>query len=288
MTEPLVTIIVPVYNAERYLRETLESVRAQTFADWVCLCVDDGSSDASARMLDEMAAVDSRFQVIHQKNAGPAAARNQGLDAVRTPWFLFMDADDKFHPRAIESMMAQVGDEVDVVTASYTDEEARLSSEGPARLVVDPVRRLCEDRSWRGMPWGRLMRTERFRDVRFVLRYHEDVGWLTAAMQKARREIVFEAPLYWYRPTPGSFSRRPDYEAALPELWRYQASVCPALRPRLGEIVYSWLVKHHDDAQGRLLVRQLLAENVVSFARLPFSRRMRLWLRGIRKGGVSR
>ena len=90
----LFSIIIPVYNVAPYLRECLDSVLAQTFGDWESICVDDGSTDGSGAILDEYAAKDSRFKVIHQTNAGVSAARNRALDEANGEWLTFLDADD--------------------------------------------------------------------------------------------------------------------------------------------------------------------------------------------------
>lgn len=98
---PRFSIIVPVYNTEPYLRECLDSVLSQTFADWECICVDDGSTDGSGAILDEYSNKDPRFRVIHQKNTGAWAARNKALDLCRGEWALFADGDDLIHPEAL-------------------------------------------------------------------------------------------------------------------------------------------------------------------------------------------
>ena len=95
--KPFFSIIIPVYNVAPYLRECLDSVLAQTFPDWEAICVDDGSSDGSGAILDEYAAKDVRFRVIHQHNRGVGAARNAGLDAAKGGWVLFLDGDDLWH-----------------------------------------------------------------------------------------------------------------------------------------------------------------------------------------------
>ena len=278
MDKEQISIIIPVYNAASHLAEALESVRAQTFKAWECICIDDGSSDSSPKMLDRFAAEDMRFRVVHQKNSGPSAARNHGLELVRSPWFMFMDADDALHPDALATFIDLATREgVDVVTAGYERDPKKLSCSGATHVHTDPVRRMANDRNWRGEPWARLMMTKRFADVRFVLKYHEDVGWLTAAMTRSRLEVVLDAPLYYYRPTVNSFSNRPDYDAALPELWRYQAKTCPALKPRLGEIAYSrW--KRHPDELSAMDLYLLRRDGVVSFCRLSLSKRIRLFL----------
>ncbi len=94
----MVSIIVPVYNVERYLRECLDSVLAQTYQDWECIVVDDGSSDNSGSISDQYAGKDSRFHVIHKVNGGVSSARNLGLDVSNGEWIMFLDSDDEVLP----------------------------------------------------------------------------------------------------------------------------------------------------------------------------------------------
>ena len=75
-----ISVVIPVYNAERFIRFALDSVVHQTYSDWECICVNDGSTDGSAAILDEYAANDKRFRVVHQANGGEGAARNAGMD----------------------------------------------------------------------------------------------------------------------------------------------------------------------------------------------------------------
>ena len=93
-TLPQVSIIVPVYNVEDYIRRCLASIEAQTLKEWECICVDDGSPDACGAILDEWAAKDARFVVIHQENGGVSRARNAGLEAARGEYIGFVDPDD--------------------------------------------------------------------------------------------------------------------------------------------------------------------------------------------------
>lgn len=90
------SVIIPVYNAEKYLRPCLDSVLNQSDPDWECICVDDGSSDLSGQILDEYAGRDSRFKVIHQSNGGEGVARNTGLAAATGDWITWLDADDLY------------------------------------------------------------------------------------------------------------------------------------------------------------------------------------------------
>ncbi|MCI2241768.1 glycosyltransferase family 2 protein [Adlercreutzia faecimuris] len=94
MSKPVVSIIVPVFNVKDYVRRCLDSLRGQTLSDIEVICVDDGSSDGSSDILDEYAASDGRFAVIHKANAGVAAARNDGMAAARGEFVMFVDSDD--------------------------------------------------------------------------------------------------------------------------------------------------------------------------------------------------
>ena len=99
---PYISVIVPVYKVADRLPACLESLRAQTFSDFECILVDDGSPDECGAICDEVAAADSRFSVIHKQNAGLSAARNAGLDIARGEYVVFLDADDELAPRALE------------------------------------------------------------------------------------------------------------------------------------------------------------------------------------------
>ena len=109
MTAPLVAVVVPVYNAGAYLRPCLQAIAGQTLADFLCLLVDDGSTDGSGAVCDGFAAGDSRFAVLHQPNGGVSAARAAGVAAGRArgaQWIAFCDGDDLYHPRFLETLLA--------------------------------------------------------------------------------------------------------------------------------------------------------------------------------------
>lgn len=97
-----VSVIIPVYNAQRHLEQCLHSVRTQTLQDLQILCIDDGSTDDSASILKRLAAEDPRIQVIRQENAGAGAARNNGLRHAVGKYLSFLDADDFFEPDMLE------------------------------------------------------------------------------------------------------------------------------------------------------------------------------------------
>lgn len=115
----MISIIVPVYQTEKYLRQCLDSIQQQTYQDWECILIDDGSSDGSPVICDEYANKDGRFKVAHQRNRGASAARNVGFAMARGEWITFVDADDSLHADALEYYRQQTCNGVDMVMAGY-------------------------------------------------------------------------------------------------------------------------------------------------------------------------
>ena len=91
MNNPAISIIIPVYNAEKYLRRCIDSVLSQSFTDFELILVDDGSTDSSPQICDEYASQDSRVKVIHKANGGVSAARNDGLDIAKGEYVTFIE-----------------------------------------------------------------------------------------------------------------------------------------------------------------------------------------------------
>lgn len=131
-TQPLVSIVIPVYNAERYLPRAVESVMAQSVHDWELILVDDGSTDDSGAVCDRYAAQDRRLRVIHTPNGGPSAARNAGTAQARGEWLLFVDSDDWIVPDALARLLAHAED-ADVVIGHYPGQKE------PWRTVSEPT-----------------------------------------------------------------------------------------------------------------------------------------------------
>jgi glycosyltransferase involved in cell wall biosynthesis len=116
---PFFTVIIPVFNVAPYLRECLDSVLTQKFADWEAICVDDGSTDGSGAVLDEYAVTVHRFRVIHQSNAGVGAARNVALREARGEWIMFLDADDILLDGVLEQLSQFATSDVDIIRFAY-------------------------------------------------------------------------------------------------------------------------------------------------------------------------
>ena len=209
---PFASIIIPVYNAENYLRRCLDSIAAQTCPEFECILVDDGSSDGSPLICDEYAGKDGRFRVIHQTNAGASAARNAGLDAARAPWLLFVDADDAIAPCTLELVRHVQGENprslVFFAAAFQPEALAALADpKGLRRFAVRDIGLFCETAPF-PTPWGKLL--DRAMVERAHLRFdtslhcYEDRPFMNEYLRCFSAQVpdgdllYISAPLYYY------------------------------------------------------------------------------------------
>lgn len=116
----MISIIIPVYNVKKYLKDCLDGILMQTYTDWECILVDDGSKDGSAEICDSYALRDARFKVIHKENGGVSSARNMGLKEARGEWVAFVDADDMISPRYLTSLIEPSKQDDDLIVGGNT------------------------------------------------------------------------------------------------------------------------------------------------------------------------
>ena len=123
MANPAISIIIPAYKVEAWIRRAVQTLQEQTFGDWELIIVDDGSPDATGQLADDLALQDERIRVIHQQNCGAAGARNNAIAVARGKYLYFMDADDWCEPTMLEDMhsFAEANDLQLVVTGFYID-----------------------------------------------------------------------------------------------------------------------------------------------------------------------
>jgi glycosyltransferase involved in cell wall biosynthesis len=151
---PVISIVIPAYNCERFIPDTLRSIQEQTFSAWECVVIDDGSTDGTLALVLGFAAADPRIRVDTQPNAGPSSARNHGLQLLDpgSEYVIFMDSDDLWLPDALEALKAEaekypgcigaqgVGRCVNQEGVAYIDPV--YASNGKGRFVCDPLGRI--------------------------------------------------------------------------------------------------------------------------------------------------
>ena len=207
---PKISIIVPVYNTEKYLPRCIDSILGQSFADFELLLIDDGSTDESGAICDAYAAKDNRVRVFHKENGGVSSARNLGLDNAQGEWVYFVDSDDEVLPDGLLTLSDAICEKVDVVMIGYEkiDENGRLiesvGKEGQDELLSqkESLSSLYHGHalgySYLGWMWLRMFRREIINNktIRFdtSLRIKEDTlfetqylclsGWMTKFVKR--------------------------------------------------------------------------------------------------------
>lgn len=218
----MVSIIVPAYNAERWLPAAVRSVLAQTEQDWELVLVDDGSTDATPGLCDGYVASDARIRVEHTPNAGVSAARNRGLKLCRGQWILFLDADDVMHPDMLRIMLdAAIRHKAEMVScATYQFHTLRQESEwldAPVRTPVKERIHTSEDAILEAYyqtsqlnvsVWAKLYSRSVWHSQRFYDGRYEDLEIAGKLMESANRIVCVDAPLYGYRQNPDSYMHR--------------------------------------------------------------------------------
>lgn len=208
--EPLVSIITPVYNASQYLNQSLNSIQSQTYSNWECIIVDDGSTDNSGEICDEYEAKDSRFKVIHKENEGSAVARNVALQYASGDYVASIDADDWVDPDFIQNLLdATVIDvaleKADVVNCSfyfYDDGKDNYVANKPQSL--DPRQVLLDtlyNKVHAGMPL-KLIRRDFIKQHNLCFPkygYYEDVYFFLSILINNPIVCYCEKPGYHYR-----------------------------------------------------------------------------------------
>jgi len=139
---PVISIVIPLYNAGRWIMETLASIRAQTMAQWAVIVVDDGSTDDGPSLVEAQAAQDPRFRLLHQANAGPAVARHFGAQQAPSEWLMFLDADDLIPPdrlsRDLEVARNNPRNSVIAGSVEWFSQDGSVAHQG--LLAADPER----------------------------------------------------------------------------------------------------------------------------------------------------
>lgn len=200
-----VTVIVPVYGAEKYIQRCIESVIHQTFEEWKLVLIDDGSPDRCGEICDEYAKKDKRIRVIHQTNIGVSATRNKGLDEVDTEFFYFLDSDDYLPDHALETlyMMAQDAD-ADIVVGGHS----RVEPDGYVHCDSDnwPDLRTTEDiqlailrNQIPNFSCAKLFKSKIWEGIRYpVGQVMEDLYTAPHVFYRAKKIVITKEPLYFY------------------------------------------------------------------------------------------
>lgn len=222
MTKPLVSISIPVYNQELYLRQCLDSVLAQTYEYWECVLVDDGSTDASGKICDEYAKKDNRFKVVHKKNAGLAAARQTGLENISGMYVLNIDSDDWVEPMHVENMVAAAEENhADIVMCPYyknTEEEEIYMESKPSAFDLKTLQVEVLEGAYHAGVVLKLFNRDLFAKNPIQpapYSYYEDMFTYLSCLQYAKKVIYIPQATYHYRFNTASLTNMPKIETRI-------------------------------------------------------------------------
>lgn len=205
MDSAKISVIVPVYKVEPYLRQCVDSILGQTYQDLEILLVDDGSPDSCPAICDEYAQKDPRVQVIHKKNGGLSSARNAALEVCTGDYIGFVDSDDWIEPEMFETLLNGLTQaQADIAVCGRYEEfrEHRLARGWPETLVMDREEALGEllrNDTLQNLVWDKLYRRELFEDLRFPEgKTFEDMAVMHWLFLRAQRVVCLPAVMYHY------------------------------------------------------------------------------------------
>lgn len=215
---PKVSIIVPVYKAEKYLHRCVDSILSQSFINWELILVDDGSPDRSGAICDEYAQKDDRIRVIHKENGGVSSARNVALGRIIGKWLTFVDSDDCLYPNALQRWV-EVAEQnnLDLIQCHFNREYKEGQVEGEATEVLTAAQ-YADSENYLTCVCGTLFKSSIVKEhsLHFdeKVRLGEDQIFLLSHMQHCKRIQRIGDVLYFYRDNEQSAvnNPKPEYE----------------------------------------------------------------------------
>lgn len=217
--EPKITIITAVYNAEKYLKECIDSLLMQDFEAWEMICINDGSTDLSGEILEAYALRDPRIRLFHQENKGVSKARNWALELARAPLLCFLDSDDFFIKDSALSLLVKAfkqNPKLDFLSYNYQIidfDQKIISSPMPRHLSLDYAKRSLINRyDFAAFICQYVIRRDFFQGIKFPEnRIYEDNAVSFLLFAKAREYRYISEVLYAYRKHLDSLTAKDDY-----------------------------------------------------------------------------
>ncbi len=220
MITPLISIITPIYNNEKYLCTFIESILSQTYSNWELILVDDGSADRSGNICDEYCHKDKRIKSIHHaSNGGICKARNTGILQSEGEWIMILDADDSLFPDGVASLVECISDDIDLVSAAYRryvngvlrkELRASLSEVLSVRDYTEKIGIIPQSRNLDRYVWNKLFKASIIRDNSVLfqedLTLFEDVCFVYQYLEHCHHCIYCTSiPVYsYFRRTDGT------------------------------------------------------------------------------------
>lgn len=272
---PLVSIIIPVYNVEKYLPACLDSVLSQTHKNLEIICINDGSPDNCPDILQRYASADQRIVVINQENKGLSAARNVGIERATGRFCCFLDSDDAYYPGFIARLVQiQQETEADIVECRISKSDGNTpdhfvkqnSKNNGCKVVTNPLETVLTHRRYRirFMVYTRLYKTELIKNHQFIEGiYFEDYPWSLSLMSHNPKTALTNEILYSYTYNPESITKSRftvkkcnDYLTGLQYLYNYFKEMPESMKilrqrvaPRILKSQCKLIIKQNSDRE---------------------------------------
>jgi len=211
-------VVMPAYNAEKFIGTAFDSLLAQTYSDWKCLCVNDGSNDKTLEIMQKYAQKDKRFIIFTQENKGVTYSRNFLLNRVQGPYLAFLDADDYWHPQMLETLLSKlVSTRSDIAECSLERFYDFPPKEQTSYIEINQIQEniltnmniFLSRKTWKGYwinIWNKIYRWDKVKDIRFSeeLSYEDDYFYNSLTHSCIQKKVLIPATLYFYRKNPSS------------------------------------------------------------------------------------
>ena len=302
-----ISVIIPIYNVEKFLPRCLDSVIQQSFSNIEIICVNDGSTDKSGEILARFAANDRRFLVITQENQGLSASRNNGLEVASGNYVFFLDADDYLHKQALEifyktaqkaecpivvsQKFCRIGKDA-LNTKNYDTDKVNF------KICSNPLNDLYKYRLVSAVVWNKLYRTSALRRFRFIEGiYYEDWPFTACVFSNIERFALISEKLYMYNTSSPSIVRSSfsvkkihDYIRGIRHVYNYftaknkkeqwqtirKKRISLSLKMVLSKISKSKENKSELEAYFKQEYQKLVNEGIITFADLTLKSKVRL------------
>lgn len=304
-----ISVVIPVYNVEKFLPRCLDSVLMQTFTNIEIICINDGSEDGCPTILKEYAAKDKRLRIVSQPNRGLSAARNVGLDMANGEYIFFLDSDDFLHPQTLDIFynVALKTNAPLIISSDFNkfyDENYVISDnflpvqDTKYKLSANPLRDLYKYRIVSSVAWNKLFRADCIKSARFIEGISfEDWPFITCLVSSLKTMAVINEKLYMYNAGCPSITRSPfsvkkihDYMVGIYHVYNYfqqkgdaeqwklvqNKRVSVSLKMVLSKISKSAENRDELEKYFKKEYKKLTAENIVNFNHLSFKSKCRL------------
>ncbi|WP_051638469.1 glycosyltransferase family 2 protein [Butyrivibrio sp. NC2002] len=266
LKQPLITVIVPVYNVEKYVKKCVDSILDQDYFNLEIMLIDDGSTDHSGAICDELSKVDPRIIVIHKENGGLSDARNTAIDAMHGDYVTYIDSDDYIEKNYISYLyylIEKYNVELSICNFKYVNEKGillnKVIDDGKERVLnqKDAVSLLLEGNEINTSASMKLYRASLFDNIRYPLgKLYEDISVTYKILLNTQKVAYGERSLYVYLCRNGSITKRSFSEKRMDAIYNMQemcndiASVFPELKKKCESRMFSQYVKTYMDLRG--------------------------------------